>query len=58
MIEEHYEDMLRVVMSIKARRINLSTILNKLSAYSKKNKLYQSFRELGCTIRILFLLKY
>ncbi|MGG0446814.1 Tn3 family transposase [Bacillus mycoides] len=57
-IEEHYEDMLRVVMSIKAGRIHPSTILNKLSAYSKKNKLYQSFRELGCAIRTLFLLKY
>lgn len=58
LIGDHYEDMLRIVMSIKAGRIHPSTILNKLSAYSKKNKLYQAFRELGCTIRTLFLLNY
>jgi TnpA family transposase len=58
LIEDHYEDLLRVVMSIKAGRIHPSTILNKLSTYSKKNKLYQAFRELGCAIRTLFLLNY
>ncbi|SMD80371.1 Tn3 transposase DDE domain protein [Bacillus cereus] len=46
------------MMSIKMGCIHPSTILNKLSAYSKKNKLYQVFRELGCAIRTLFLLKY
>lgn len=54
LIEDHYEDMLRVVMSIKAGRIHPSTILNKLSTYSRKNKLYQAFRELGCAIRTFF----
>ncbi|MFE9080798.1 Tn3 family transposase [Bacillus mobilis] len=49
---------LRVVMSIKMGRIHPFTILNKLSAYSKKNKLYQVFQELGCAIPTLFLLKY
>ncbi|WP_412839761.1 Tn3 family transposase [Bacillus paranthracis] len=32
--------------------------MNKLSTYSKRNKLYQAFRELGCAIRTLFLLNY
>ncbi|EEM13645.1 Tn5044 transposase [Bacillus pseudomycoides DSM 12442] len=58
MIENHYKDMLRVVMSIKMGRIHPSTILNKLNTYSKKNKLYQAFRELGSAIRTLFLLNY
>ncbi|WP_141558555.1 Tn3 family transposase, partial [Bacillus thuringiensis] len=58
LIENYYEDMLRVVMSIKMGRIHPSTILNKLNTYSKKNKLYQAFRELGSAIRTLFLLKY
>lgn len=39
-------------------KINPSTILNKLGTYSKKNKLYQAFRELGRVIRTMFLLKY
>ncbi|GAB6524469.1 hypothetical protein bcgnr5386_53900 [Bacillus cereus] len=58
LIENHYEDMLRVVMSIKIGRIHPSMILNKLNTYSKNNKLYQAFRELGGAIRTLFLLKY
>ncbi|HEK9104104.1 TPA: Tn3 family transposase [Bacillus pseudomycoides] len=32
-IEDHYEDMLRVVISIRTGRIHPSTILNKLSVY-------------------------
>ncbi|MGH0945176.1 Tn3 family transposase [Bacillus mycoides] len=57
-IEAHYPDMLRVVMSIKEGKITPSTILNKLGTYSKKNKLYQAFRELGRIIRTIFLLQY
>lgn len=35
-----------------------STLLRKLNNYSHKNKLYQSFRELGRVIRTIFLLQY
>src|SRR5699024_10347654 len=35
-----------------------STILNKLGTYTKKNKLFQAFRELGRVIRTKFLLQY
>ncbi|EOQ04836.1 hypothetical protein IKC_06420 [Bacillus cereus VD184] len=43
---------------VARKRTNRCRAPNKLSAYSKKNKLYQAFRELGCAIRTLFLLKY
>ncbi|WP_157456640.1 Tn3 family transposase [Carnobacterium maltaromaticum] len=55
LISTHYDDMLRVVMSVKAGKICPSTILN---SYSKKNKLYKAFRELGRVIRTQFLLRY
>ncbi|WP_110514545.1 Tn3 family transposase [Herpetosiphon llansteffanensis] len=58
LIATHLPDMLRVVLSIKAGRLNPSTILRKLSTYSQKNKLYQALRELGRVIRTLFLLEY
>jgi TnpA family transposase len=58
LIETHFPDMLRVAMSIRAGRITPSTILNKLGTYSRKNRLYQAFRELGLAIRTKFLLKY
>jgi TnpA family transposase len=58
LIETHLPDMIRVALSIKAGKITPSTILRKLGAYSRKNKLYQAFQELGRVIRTHFLLHY
>lgn len=58
LIRTHLPDMLRVALSIKAGRITPSTLLRKLGTYSKKNRLYQAFRELGRALRTEFLLKY
>jgi TnpA family transposase len=58
LIHIHLPDMLRVVLSIKAGRITASTILRKLGNYSRKNRLYQAFRELGRVVRTVFLLQY
>lgn len=58
LIRTHLPDMLRVVLSIKAGRIAPSTILRKLSTYTRKNRLYQAFRELGQVVRTEFLLNY
>jgi TnpA family transposase len=58
LIETHFPDMLRVALSIKAGRISASTILRRLGTYSRKNRLYQAFCELGSVIRSGFLLRY
>lgn len=58
LIERHYEDMLRVAVSIKAGMITPSTLLRRLGSASRKNKLYFAFRELGRVRRTLFLLRY
>lgn len=58
LIRTHLPDMLRVVLSIKAGRITASTILRKLGTYTRKNRLYQAFRELGRVVRTEFLLNY
>jgi TnpA family transposase len=58
LIETYLPDMLRVVLSIKAGRISASTILRRLGTYSRKNRLYQAFCELGRVIRTGFLLRY
>lgn len=58
LIERHWPDMLRVALSIKAGRITPSTLLRKLGTYSRKNRLYQAFRELGGAVRTEFLLNY
>ena len=58
LIETHLPDMLRVAVSIKLGKISASAILRRLGTYSRKNKLYFAFRELGKVIRTQFLLKY
>lgn len=58
LIETMLPDMLRVAVSIKAGTIMPSTILRRLTTYSRKNKLYFAFRELGRVVRTIFLLNY
>jgi hypothetical protein len=48
-------EMLHVALSIGAGRIRRSTILRRLATYSRKNKLYFAFRELGRVVRTAFL---
>ena len=57
LIKDHYHSMMRVVISISKGKIRPSTILRKLGTYSRKNKLYLAFRELGRAVRTIFLLK-
>lgn len=57
-IQIHLPDMLRVVLSIKAGKITAATILRKLGTYSRSNKLFQAFDELGRAVRTGFLLQY
>ncbi|MDT7855003.1 Tn3 family transposase, partial [Xanthomonas hortorum] len=58
LIATHLHDMLRVVISIRLGKITASSILRRLGTYSRKNKLYFAFRELGKAVRTLFLLRY
>ena len=57
LIETHWQDLMQVVLSIKAGKILPSTLLRKLGNYSRRNRLYFAFRELGRVIRTIFLLK-
>jgi TnpA family transposase len=58
LIETHFFDMLQVAISISQGKIRSSTILRKLGTYSRKNRLYFAFRELGRVVRTVFLLNY
>jgi TnpA family transposase len=46
------------VLSIKAGKISSAMLLRKLGNDSRKNRLYQAFRELGRVVRTVFLLRY
>lgn len=58
LIKTHHADLLRVVLSIQEGKISSAMLLRKLGNYSRKNKLYQAFRELGRVIRTIFLLQF
>jgi TnpA family transposase len=58
LIETHWQDLLRVVLSIKAGKVSSAVLLRKLGNYSRKNRLYQAFRELGRVVRTVFLLQF
>jgi len=58
LIKEHWQDMLQVVISIKHGKISSALLLRKLGTYSRKNRLYLAFQELGRVIRTSFLLEY
>ena len=58
LIETHWQDMMQVVLSVKAGKTSSSVLLRKLGNYSRKNRLYLAFRELGRVIRTEFLLSY
>ena len=58
LIETHWQDLMQVVLSIKTGKILPSTLLRKLGNYSRKNRLYLAYRELGRVVRTIFLLKY
>ncbi|KAI9130230.1 Tn3 family transposase (plasmid) [Acaryochloris sp. CCMEE 5410] len=58
LIETHWQDLMRMVLSIKAGKLMPSTLLRKLNSYSKKNQLHQALRELGRVGRTIFLLRF
>ncbi len=58
LIETHWQDLLQVVLSIKAGTVSSALLLRRLGTYSRRNRLYQAFSELGRVIRTAFLMEY
>ncbi|MCP4096109.1 MAG: Tn3 family transposase [Planctomycetaceae bacterium] len=58
LIEDHWLDMMQVILSIHKGKLLPSWLLQKLNTDSPKNKLYLAFRELGRVIRTMFLLEF
>lgn len=58
LIEDHWQDMMQVILSIHKGKLLPSWLLQKLNTDSPKNKLYRAFRELGRVVRTMFLLEF
>jgi TnpA family transposase len=57
-IEAHWEDYLRVVLGIQSGRVSPSWVLARLNRYSRRNRLYLAFQELGRVVRTVYLLRW
>src|SRR5450631_2986604 len=58
LIESHWKEFLRVALAIQSGRVAPSWVLTRLNSYSRRNKLYRAFRELGRVFRTLYLLRW
>jgi len=58
LIEEYYDDMMLIAMSIRAGKMTASTVLRRFGTKNRKNKVYFAFRELGRVVRTIFLMEY
>ncbi len=58
LIETHWIDLMRVVISIREGRISSSALLRRLTNESRKNRICKAFRELGRAVRTIVLLRY
>ncbi|CBS91122.1 Tn3-like element ISAli20 family transposase [Azospirillum lipoferum] len=57
-IREHWNDVVRLVASLKAGTVAPSTMLKKLAAYERQNQLDLALQELGRIERTLFMIRW
>jgi TnpA family transposase len=58
LIRESWEEMLRLVASIKGGEVRASLIVGKLAAASHRNKLFRGLQELGRLVKTAYLAEY
>jgi TnpA family transposase len=58
LLHQNWDDLLRLVITIKLKENNASDIFRRLNSYSKKHALYQTVKAFGQIIKSLFILRY
>ena len=58
LIRENWDDLLRLVTTIKLKENNASDIFRRLNSYSRQHALYQTLKAFGQIIKSLFILRY
>lgn len=57
-IHEHWDDLLRFMVTIKLKHTSASLLFKRLSSYAKDHPLYKTLKELGRIIKSIFILTY
>lgn len=58
LIESHWEDLLRFMVTVKLKEVSASQLFKRLSSYAKNHPLYKAMKEFGRIIKSLFILTY
>ena len=58
LIRENWDELLRLVTTIKLKENTASDIFRRLNSYSRQHALYQSLKAFGQIIKSLFILRY
>ena len=58
LIRENWDDLLRLVATIKLKENTASDIFRRLNSYSRQHALYQTLKAFGQIIKSLFILRY
>jgi len=58
LIKSHWDDILRLMVTIKLKETTASQVFKRLSSYSKQHPLYCAIKEFGKVIKSLFILRY
>lgn len=57
-IEDNWDDFLRLIVTIKLKETTASDIFRRLNSYSKQHALYKAMKAFGQIIKTLFILRY
>jgi TnpA family transposase len=58
LIAQHWDDILRFIVTIKLKHVTASQLFRRLSSYSRQHSLYKALKQFGRIIKSLFLLRY
>ena len=58
LVEQHWDDIMRFVATIKMKRTSASQLFKRLNSYSKQNPLYKALKAFGKIIKSIFILRY
>jgi len=58
LIEANWDEILRLIVTIKLKHSTASQIFKRLNSYSKQHPLYQALKEFGRITKTLFILRY
>jgi len=58
LIMEHWDDILRLIATLKLKETTASQLLKRLSSYSRQHPLYRTLKAFGQIIKSVYLLQY